>query len=130
MTTVCKGVKKNFRRNLKYTDYTACISRMTDKKIEQKNIISRNHVLSSVSSTRTAFSTFDDKRYCTLYCIHIYVLHHLAFPPSPFPDISCRAFNIHFHTVIKTLFHLKGILLHVKFVRHLLHRIALILHNK
>jgi len=63
LSAKCKGVKKSARDKLKYDNYLKCVSTKHIQTITQHAINSKDHVNRLLSVTKTAFTSFDDKRY-------------------------------------------------------------------
>jgi hypothetical protein len=60
-----KGVKASSRKHLSFNDYKETVLTPKEKIVEQHTFLSRAHNIRMVRSTKTAFTTLDDKRYAT-----------------------------------------------------------------
>ena len=58
-----KGVKKVYKKKIKFEDYTKCLESMSALSVRQVCIQSKDHVNMIIESTKIAFSSFDDKRF-------------------------------------------------------------------
>jgi len=63
-TSICKakGVKRQYQSKISVNSYLNCIKKMSQFKVLQYSIQSKNHVLRLVRSKKIAFSSFDGKR--------------------------------------------------------------------
>lgn len=61
----CKGVKKSARDKIPFETFKRCIDTVTSEEASQYSIQSKNHVNRLIRIRKTAFSSFDDKRYYT-----------------------------------------------------------------
>lgn len=67
----CKGVKKAARKQIKFDEYLECIRETKIHRVTQYGINSKNHVNRLIKMDKTAFSSFDDKRYllCAIHSV-------------------------------------------------------------
>ena len=66
----CKGISKNYRKQIPFSSYERCISAINCHRQEQYTLSSKSHRVSLVKSTKLAFSSFDDKTYLLPGGIH------------------------------------------------------------
>lgn len=62
LTNRCKGVKKNVTKCLQFEDYLQCVRDITALNVDQVQIRSRSHEISTNRCRKTGFNSFDDKR--------------------------------------------------------------------
>ena len=61
-----KGVKKAYKKTLGFDKFKQCIETLAKTTVEQYHIRSSNHIVRTLKVQKTAFSSFDDKRF--LFC--------------------------------------------------------------
>ena len=59
----CKGITKAYRKTIRFATFRKCVENITKKKIVQYRIQSKNHIVHTLKMNKTAFTSFDDKRY-------------------------------------------------------------------
>ena len=70
----CKGVKTNVRKKIPFYEFRDVVTSSTPKAVDvlQHTIQSKNHVNRLISTRKTAFTNFDDKKYLAPCGIHTY----------------------------------------------------------
>ena len=63
----CKGVKKTVKGELTFNVYKKCIDEISQFRIKQTSIISKNHQNKVMEMNKLSFSSFDDKRFLTCH---------------------------------------------------------------
>ena len=66
-----KGVKKCYKKKIGFETYKKCIREINEVRVEQCMLTSKAHQNMLVKSEKTAFSSFDDKRYllCAIHSV-------------------------------------------------------------
>jgi hypothetical protein len=64
----CKGVRRG--ASIKFEDHERCVLSMSQHRVAQHSILSKDHIIRTVSFEKRAFSCFDDKRYIMPCGIH------------------------------------------------------------
>lgn len=66
-----KGVKRAYKNKIRFEDYMRCLKSMSVVNVRQVLIQSKNHVNMVIEANKTAFSSFDDKRYlmCPIHSV-------------------------------------------------------------
>ena len=67
-----KGVRKGFSCKIPFSTFKNCVKTITDHRVSQYNILSRNHNVSTVKLNKLCFSSFCDKRSLAICGIHSY----------------------------------------------------------
>ena len=68
----CKGIKKSYKKNISFDLFKKAIFNISEVKINQFCLRSKNHIISLVEQDRVAFRSLDDKRYlldCGLHSV-------------------------------------------------------------
>lgn len=66
----CKGISKGYKKNLHFSAFKKCISKISSKSVNQFRIQAKNHVVNTVQIKKVCFTSFDDKRYILNCGIH------------------------------------------------------------
>lgn len=66
----CKGITKAYRKTLRFASFTNCLKNISKKKVVQYRIQSKNHIVHTLKINKTAFTSFDDKRYLMNCGVH------------------------------------------------------------
>lgn len=71
LNSKCKGVKKNARKKILFDSYKQCIFSDTIHKVGQYSLGAKDHRNRLMHAKKTAFSSFDDKRYllCSIHSV-------------------------------------------------------------
>ena len=66
-----KGVKRCYKRKISFEDFEKCLTSVSEVRVRQNLIVSKKHQNLLVSAEKTAFSSFDDKRYllCAIHSV-------------------------------------------------------------
>ena len=70
ITKKCKGISKNYRKQIPFSSYEKCIQAISSHTQEQYTLASKSHQINLVKSQKLAFSSFDDKTYLLPCGIH------------------------------------------------------------
>lgn len=66
----CKGITKAYRKTLRFGMFTKCVKYITKKELVQYRIQAKNHIIHTLKMRKTAFTSFDDKRYIFKCGVH------------------------------------------------------------
>ena len=71
MTSRAKGVSKCYRQKIPFESYRDCVLNISKVTVRQVGLQSKNHVNMLVESTKTGFSSLDDKRWllCKIHSV-------------------------------------------------------------
>ena len=66
----CKGVSKNYQKNLQFLHFEKCLSEICSVSTPQRNLISQKHKIMLAKQQKLCFSSYDDKFYIKSCGIH------------------------------------------------------------
>ena len=61
----CKGVKKSAKKDIRFTQFLSCVRTIRQQTVDQHTIGAKDHINKLLHTRKTAFNSFDDKRYLT-----------------------------------------------------------------
>lgn len=62
-STKCKGVRAAAKKTIPFEKFAACLEEVQKVDVKQVNIRAKNHQIMTLAIKKTAFSSFDDKRW-------------------------------------------------------------------
>lgn len=65
-----KGVTKGYQNKIPFKTFKKCLESISEKRISQYQIVSKNHKIRTVQVNKICFSSFDDKKYLFECGIH------------------------------------------------------------
>ena len=68
--TKCKGIKKPYKKLIKFDHFKKCIQEVLKINVDQVQIRSVNHIIQTQKIKKIALSSFDDKRFMFNCSIH------------------------------------------------------------
>ena len=71
MNSRAKGVKQCYKKKIAFEDFEKCLSSVSEVRVRQNMLISKSHRNLLVTAEKSAFSSFDDKRYllCAIHSV-------------------------------------------------------------